>query len=158
MAKYIVKTSDLTGGITDFPRIIVQRMMDRARIQAAFPSINAFQRNASASSLVGGFDWSRSLERGDFWCDVIMNRRFNKFFSRYPIRRPKYIFATGNGNLGAEDLAIHYGASIKLALRATEGIYFIQGKYPFLLEYRHPSAPDYNDIIARGTRYRPVKE
>lgn len=81
---YQVTPDDLTGEIKDFPIEVVQMMVERQHEQVGRCDVTRFQYNRSISAPGGGFDWNSSIEGHKFWADVIMNRDWELFFSKYP--------------------------------------------------------------------------
>lgn len=72
------------GELKDFPKEIVERMLEYQVAQGNERDVSVFERNRSAPRYDGGFDWYMALEEWRFWNLVIGNRDFNLFFSRYP--------------------------------------------------------------------------
>lgn len=81
MSKYIVKPEDLVEKIEDFPIEVVQKMVDYQEN----PNVNVFKRDPCASIRTGGFNWNYTEEGDDFWNDVIVDKNFNLFFTKFPI-------------------------------------------------------------------------
>ena len=76
MEKFKVKKKHLTGEIADFPKRVVQAMVDEQVRQGnpADPSVFARTRNADKSQ--GGFTWIKSA-LGNSWADIIRGEKFH---------------------------------------------------------------------------------
>ncbi len=76
MEKFRVKKKHLTGEIADFPRRVVQAMVDEQVRQGnpADPSVFWIKRTAGKSQ--GGFDWHESILGRDAWVGIIPWKKF----------------------------------------------------------------------------------
>ena len=76
MEKFKVKRKHLTGEIADFPKRVVQAMVDEQVRQGnpANPSVFSFKCTAGKSQ--GGFNWMNAAP-GFSWADII---RWKKFY------------------------------------------------------------------------------
>lgn len=83
--RYIVKPEDLKGRIADFPIEVVQRMVDCQVEQREEADVSIFQTNEYAV-----FEWIKSVEGEQFWHGVIMDKKFDLFFQRYPKKSSLY--------------------------------------------------------------------
>ena len=81
---YKVKESDLKGQIKDFPIEVVQRMVECQVEQGNKADVGIFQICTYTAYDNGGFYWCKTKEGPNFWVDVIMNKRFDLFFEKYP--------------------------------------------------------------------------
>lgn len=72
------------GRIKDFPVEIVEAMLDEQVRQGNKRDVTVFEEDPSSGFLMGGFNWDRSKERGEFWLEIIDNKDFNVFFEKYP--------------------------------------------------------------------------
>ena len=88
---YKVVNEDLVGELREFPLAVVQKMIERQVLQGVPANVKAFQTDATAEQLDGGFDWDVSPEGWDFWDKVIAGMEFNVFFERYPESNRVYI-------------------------------------------------------------------
>lgn len=79
-----VKESDLIGKIQKFPIEVVQRMCECQVEQGNKFDPNVFSRDICAGKYEGGFNWDLSCEGDDFWSIVILGKKFNIFFEKYP--------------------------------------------------------------------------
>lgn len=79
MRQYKVKKEDLIGELEGFPIEIAQRMVDYQDT----PNISIFQKNVGTNHFLGGFDWETSVEGYRFWNDIIINKKFDKFFEKH---------------------------------------------------------------------------
>lgn len=77
MEQFKVKKKHLTGQIKDFPKHVVQRMVDEQVLQGnkADPSVFAFSKVSCQST--GGFDWEGSALGHDLWVKVINHKCFD---------------------------------------------------------------------------------
>ena len=77
MKKFKVKKKHLIGEIADFPRRVVQAMVDEQVRQGnpADPCVFSIQYNAT--KIGGGFDWGGSLLGDDSWIKIIMWKQFH---------------------------------------------------------------------------------
>ena len=80
MCQYKVKKEDLIGELEGFPIEIAQKMVN----YQANPDVSVFQKCLDINHTLGGFTWAMSPEGSNFWNDVIINKKFNKFFEKYP--------------------------------------------------------------------------
>ena len=76
MEKFKVKKKHLTGEIADFPKRVVQAMVDEQVRQGnpADPSVFCIKRTAGKSQ--GGFDWHESILGRDAWVGIIPWKKF----------------------------------------------------------------------------------
>ena len=72
------------GHIANFPKEIISKMLERQFEQTGIIQISIFEENIVADKKAGGFIWSKTVEGLDFWIDIIMKRKFEVFFERYP--------------------------------------------------------------------------
>ena len=77
MTNFKVKNKHLTGKIKDFPKHIVQLMVDEQVNQGNLPNPQVFVYDPYASQLTGGFTWADSKLGHDTWIDVITRNRFD---------------------------------------------------------------------------------
>lgn len=68
--------SKYKGELEGFPDEVVEKMLEYQRNKR---DVTVFEKNCKS-----GFDWDRTPEKYNFWCDVIINRNFNLFFEKYP--------------------------------------------------------------------------
>ena len=88
MEKFKVKKKHLTGEIADFPKRVVQAMVDEQVRQGnpADPSVFSIRRVACKRE--GGFTWMGSpLERGS-WPEIILYKKFHLIPKREKPRCP----------------------------------------------------------------------
>ena len=88
MKKFKVKKKHLIGDIADFPKRVVQAMVDEQVRQGnpADPSVFSNWRVAGQSN--GGFDWLESVLGYDFWVDIIRGKQFHLIPKREKPRCP----------------------------------------------------------------------
>ena len=77
MEKFKVKKKHLTGEIADFPKRVVQAMVDEQVRQGnpADPSVFVIARATSKSQ--GGFTWSESTLGYNSWVEIIQEKKFH---------------------------------------------------------------------------------
>ena len=87
MEKFKVKKKHLTGEIADFPKRVVQAMVDEQVRQGnpANPSVFAKERTACKDE--GGFTWIKSA-LGNSWADIIGEKKFHLIPKREKPRCP----------------------------------------------------------------------
>ena len=85
--KFQVKKKHLTGEIYDFPKRVVQAMVDEQVRQGnpADPSVFSICNIACKSN--GGFTWSESA-LGISWIDIVLGKKFHLIPKRAKPRRP----------------------------------------------------------------------
>ena len=88
MEKFKVKKKHLTGEIADFPRRVVQAMVDEQVRQGnpADPSVFSVRRTARKD--YGGFTWIESALGHGSWADIILYREFHLIPKREKPRCP----------------------------------------------------------------------
>ena len=88
MEKFKVKKKHLTGEIADFPKRVVQAMVDEQVRQGnpANPIVFAGERVAGKSQ--GGFTWSESTLGSIYWTDIIRGKKFHLVPKREKPRCP----------------------------------------------------------------------
>lgn len=80
--KYNLKESDAILSLKGFPLEVIEKMIDRQVETGYDPNVRNFQKDQYC--VTGGFDWSMSVEGGDFWNNVIHRKKFEIFFEKYP--------------------------------------------------------------------------
>ena len=77
MEKFNVKKKHLTGEIADFPKRVVQAMVDEQVRQGnpADPSVFAGKRTANIDE--GGFSWHKTTTGYNFWVEIIWCEKFH---------------------------------------------------------------------------------
>ena len=88
MEKFKVKKKHLTGEIADFPKRVVQAMVDEQVRQGnpADPSVFSVRRTACKD--YGGFTWIESALGHGSWADIILYREFHLIPKRAKPRCP----------------------------------------------------------------------
>ena len=76
MKKFKVKKKHLIGEIADFPKRVVQAMVDEQVRQGNPANPSVFARARVASKINGGFDWVGSPLGHDSWTDIIQEKKF----------------------------------------------------------------------------------
>jgi hypothetical protein len=72
--------------LNGFPFPIISRMLDEQYKQTGKADIGIFERQRTASTVEGGFDWHNTAEEPEFWQEVVRDRNFDMFFERYPMQ------------------------------------------------------------------------
>ena len=87
MEKFKVKKKHLTGEIADFPKRVVQAMVDEQVRQGNPADPRVFSRECTASHFQGGFTWTESTLRFS-WADIIRGKKFHLIPKREKPRCP----------------------------------------------------------------------
>ena len=77
MEKFKVKKKHLTGEIVDFPRRVVQAMVDEQVRQGNPADPCVFARDRTAGEDEGGFTWTESALGMISWADIIRGKKFH---------------------------------------------------------------------------------
>ena len=88
MKKFKVKKKHLTGEIADFPKRVVQAMVDEQVRQGNPADPSVFSRERTANGYDGGFSWLESVLGYDFWVDIIRGKQFHLIPKREKPRCP----------------------------------------------------------------------
>ena len=88
MEKFKVKKKHLIGEIADFPRRVVQAMVDEQVRQGNPANPSVFSRERTANGYDGGFSWLESVLGYDFWVDIIRKKKFHLIPKREKPRCP----------------------------------------------------------------------
>ena len=76
--------ADLIGELENFPIKVVEKMLQRQYEQVGKIDISIFQKYNRSDIQKGGFHWADTIEGHGFWYGVIVEEKFNMFFTRYP--------------------------------------------------------------------------
>ena len=87
MKQFKVKKKHLTGEIADFPRRVVQAMVDEQVRQGNPANPSVFTRAPAACKRKGGFTWIESA-LGNSWADIIWGKHFHLIPKREKPRCP----------------------------------------------------------------------
>ena len=87
MEKFKVKKKHLTGQIADFPKRVVQAMVDEQVRQGNPANPSVFARERTASEQEGGFAWFETT-LGYSWEDIIRGKQFHLIPKREKPRCP----------------------------------------------------------------------
>jgi len=68
----------------DFPKEIIDKMLERQQAQGNKRDINVFKKDPTAPAYHGGFNWANTPEGSSFWGRVIEGKNFEAFFMEYP--------------------------------------------------------------------------
>ena len=77
MEKFKVKKKHLVGQISDFPRRVVQAMVDEQVRQGNPADPLVFARERTAGKDEGGFTWIESALGGNSWADIVRAEKFH---------------------------------------------------------------------------------
>lgn len=72
------------GEIADFPKEVVEKMLERQYEQTGKRDVSVFEMYARQGQCGGGFYWRKTIEGHSFWVSVIEDKNFDTFFERYP--------------------------------------------------------------------------
>ena len=78
MKKFKVKKKHLIGDIADFPKRVVQAMVDEQVRQGNQANPSVFARDRMTSKDKGGFTWMETA-LGDSWADIVWGKKFHLF-------------------------------------------------------------------------------
>ena len=81
--------SKYKGKIKNFPKEIVEKMLERQVEQDNKRDVTVFEECRIAAKEQGGFTWGDTLENHHFWNDVIIYEKFHVFFEKYPKQKFK---------------------------------------------------------------------
>lgn len=101
---YKITQANLVGEIEGFPIKVVEKMIERQVEQGFEANVKVFQRKKTAGAGLKGFSWNESREGQDFWHDVIMKRKFDIFFAKYPERSNHYVYIKQDGTKKGSDV------------------------------------------------------
>ena len=87
MEKFKVKNKHLIGDIADFPRRVVQAMVDEQVRQGNPANPSVFARDITAGKYEGGFTWLKTT-LGYSWADIIRGKKFHLIPKREKPRCP----------------------------------------------------------------------
>lgn len=77
------------GDIAGFPPEIVEKMLEYQEKQGNQRCIEVFENCKRKDRADRGFNWKNTDEGWDFWKVVIMDKKFDVFFKRYPKGNPE---------------------------------------------------------------------
>ena len=125
MSNYKVTEKDLIKKIKEFPIEVVQKMLEKQKIQEGYTDIHMLQNEPCAT-----FIWYITSEGHDFWKEVILNKDFNLFFKKYS-KKPEYVYIYQDGTKNAKDVIntlIKHGGidSLRLNGLSAGSIYYIR--------------------------------
>ncbi len=88
MEKFKVKKKNLIGEIADFPKRVVQAMVDEQVRQGNPADPSVFARERDACKRKGGFTWHSSILGRNFWTYIIRGKKFHLIPKREKPRCP----------------------------------------------------------------------
>ncbi len=74
----------LIKGLKGFPLEVAEKMRERQKEQTGVSSIKKIQEEPCGRAMDGVFTWAKTIEGDEFWYDVIVLKRFDLFFEKYP--------------------------------------------------------------------------
>ena len=77
MIQFKVKKKHLVGKISDFPRRVVQALVDEQVRQGNPADPSVFARELNACKDEGGFTWTSSILGCFFWADIVWGKKFH---------------------------------------------------------------------------------
>ena len=77
MEKFKVKKKHLIGEIADFPRLVVQAMVDEQVRQGNPADPSVFASGVLSCKQEGGFTWYESTLGYNFWAEIIWRKKFH---------------------------------------------------------------------------------
>jgi hypothetical protein len=81
-----------------FPQEIVDKMLEHQVAQGNEKNIKIFENYAIAGYGTKGFGWNITPEGHEFWREVIINKRFDIFFQKYPkLTLPRFVEVSHSG-------------------------------------------------------------
>ena len=84
MEIYRVTPEDLKDSLYGIPIEIVQKMVERQFEQTGKCDISVFQNHYSQCQEHGGFTWELSPEGDEFWRQILVGKKYEIFFYKYP--------------------------------------------------------------------------
>ena len=72
------------GQIKGFPKEVIEKMLDYQVAQGNNLDVSVFEKDNTCSRDEAGFDWAQTIEGSALWCEVIMSKKFDLFFEKYP--------------------------------------------------------------------------
>ena len=82
MIQFKVKKKHLVGQISDFPKRVVQAMVDEQVRQGNPADTRVFARALNACKDEGGFTWTSSILGCFFWADIVWGKKFHLILKR----------------------------------------------------------------------------
>lgn len=75
---------EFKGDINGFPVEVVEKMLEHQVSQGNKRDLSVFEKFKKAGFRSDGFTWGETIEGRAFWSDVIIDKKFDVFFKRYP--------------------------------------------------------------------------
>lgn len=151
--KYIVKREDIRGEIAGYPIEIIQAAVDRGVEQGG--NENSVIRSLQYSTS-GGFSWSETPEGHSFWQRIMVKRKFNLFFQRYPrelIDGVHYFVVNTDRKYWIDIAKIFLGEHPRFAFKGHSGDLFYIFKHGNSINpgFALKGSPRYRWVIENGT-------
>jgi hypothetical protein len=154
--KYIIKREDIRGEIAGYPIEIIQAAVNRSVEQGndANRVIQSLQFSVGA-----GFSWSDTPEGHRFWSQIMVRRRFDLFFQRYPreFTDGVHYFTIDNGENYWIDVAKTFlGKHPRFAFKGHNGDLFYIFKHGNSINtgFALKNSPRYRWVIEGGTEIK----
>lgn len=80
----LVEEKDLIGDLEDFPIEVVRWLVEEQVRQGNSVDVSVFQEDVDVDYNGGGIDWDDCPEEEGFCIDILMYKRFDVFFDKYP--------------------------------------------------------------------------
>ena len=145
----MITEKDLIGQLEGFPIQVVEKMLERQVQQGNSENVRIFQNDSSAGEIQGGFTWDNTVEKHDFWYEVIHNHKFELFFEKYP-KLSSEVWIKGVENRGREVIAElkRRGGRDRTGLNGnrTDIIYYIE-KYTNIIRCEHINDPHISRLL-----------
>jgi hypothetical protein len=73
-----------SDNLEGFPKEVVQKMVERQVEQGNEPDYTIFEKSRTVTKFNKGFVWELSKDGFDFWNNVILYKKFDVFYEKYP--------------------------------------------------------------------------
>ena len=154
--KYIVRKSDIIGGIAGYPIEIIQAAVDRG-VEQGYDAKQVIQ--SLQSSVGGGFSWAGTPEGAEFWGQIMYRHKFNIFFQRYPrefVDGVHYFVIDKGNNYWVNVAKTFLGDHSRFALKGHSGDIFYIAKYGGSTStgFALKGSPRYRWAVENGTEIK----
>jgi len=72
------------GELEGFPKEVIAKMLEEQVKQGNPENVEVFEIDLTSLKQEGGFRWADTDDENVFWTDVIVNKKFDVFFAKYP--------------------------------------------------------------------------
>ena len=156
-AIFKVEQSDLVGDIKDMPIEVVEKMIEEQVAQGNCPNVEIFQKNLTADTADGGFNWEDTEDGEDFWMEVIDDGNFELFFEKYP-KKPNLVYIVGDSEIGMDIIKTleKYGGINEHGYKGTENecVYYIDPNSNFIETCYFKNSPKLWEVLM--ATYTPI--